>query len=459
MPHMSSIITLRGLCRWQILPSALLFLMCWWILFAPPPDLVLPSAPTDTAWLEQHQVRCLNDTLRGGLELSLVDVPRFVELFRDMAAGLDAAGIVWYPSYGTLLGLYRNCRFLPWEHDIDFQVPAEQFNLFGTMFLNPLMLYRFSRAVDGAILRNGNPSHYHYFMKYVSPFGNGGFKVMWGIPIQIYWGEVEVGFVHTLSTGEKFLATDPEYGWERLTGIDMRLCPFHWEGMWFRVPCNTAEVVTRAHGESWRTPIKLGVNNRLSNYMEAPVSEVIPGIYRFYVSVFIVCFAAVIVFVVVKWICASPLRFHSLTMERAFGKITNMIGLKPQFCTSAVPVVTVWVSAAVCFQAGWPYWLSCGQNYVCIFWPKTGVLFLDAILFFGGLLGLEPQSPFSLDGRKDGNTQPSSRVGLRSLPLVVVLVTVVFVDLHSLEHWRTRMFVTSGNLCCTWRWCWDQYGG
>lgn len=44
---------------------------------------------------------------------------------RQVFAALNAAGITWFVDHGTLLGLVREQRLLPWDHDIDLSIRLE----------------------------------------------------------------------------------------------------------------------------------------------------------------------------------------------------------------------------------------------------------------------------------------------------------------------------------------------
>ncbi len=46
------------------------------------------------------------------------------ELLFDVCGLLNREGIPWHLEGGTLLGLVRDGQLLPWDHDLDFSVPA-----------------------------------------------------------------------------------------------------------------------------------------------------------------------------------------------------------------------------------------------------------------------------------------------------------------------------------------------
>ncbi|XP_046329897.2 ribitol-5-phosphate transferase FKTN-like [Haliotis rufescens] len=166
-----------------------------------------------------------NSAERSGLTLHGAKV-----LYQAKRA-LDPLGVPFWLSFGTCLGWYRQCGFIPYTSDIDIEIPIQ----------------RYSTGILPAFLKAG------FKLLHVKGKMSDSFEMA----IKAHGIKIDVSFVYEEKTylwqggtdahdGKKYKYTFPKFD----------TCWTDFMGCRLRVPCPTLPYITAAYGKNWNTSVK-----------------------------------------------------------------------------------------------------------------------------------------------------------------------------------------------------------
>jgi phosphorylcholine metabolism protein LicD len=235
----------------------------------------------------------------------LDDEAALVSNLRDVKAVFDAAGIVFWLDYGTLLGVVREKRILPWETDIDLGILSENWNRIREVIPH-LLNIGFYVALTEAPIHGEERIRFMWMRRYGVNFDILVYKVdsknavafdvaddkgstnllirafRWThllLDNSIYFAtnrrvEEHVLFDYVFRTGARFLRLIPEQDRKKLASTAWRLRPVlgvrvarfvvpkrffkrlktvHAYGLEFHIPLDVDEYLSCHYGD-WRTP-------------------------------------------------------------------------------------------------------------------------------------------------------------------------------------------------------------
>eukprot|EP00746_Dinoflagellata_sp_MGD_P094801 gnl/MRDRNA2_/MRDRNA2_37844_c0_seq1.p1 gnl/MRDRNA2_/MRDRNA2_37844_c0~~gnl/MRDRNA2_/MRDRNA2_37844_c0_seq1.p1 ORF type:complete len:312 (+),score=5.38 gnl/MRDRNA2_/MRDRNA2_37844_c0_seq1:133-1068(+) len=279
-------------------------------------------------------------------------------------------------------------------------------------------------------MKRSYPGHFEHFLKYIVPFRN---RIQDILDIQIYSKWVDVVFIHAFSHENMFASNDPEKMWLNMTGLDLKLCPLHWEGIRIPIPCDTEACIAAFSGSDWRKPKKQGVNPRDRNFIEEPLSHRIPQWHLAGYTCFLVGCAASLASATSNAIQLILSFFISLACRTHDPRYRMYLFAMAPWLLSATMIFWTYF--------GWPsifYYRVTDGVYVSLLCRTVGSLFLQMLIGFGSVELLERTQ---LGSNKAGNdVQDKHRPRLTKayrLTIVVATFLSAFWDLYSLEHYRT----------------------
>jgi hypothetical protein len=151
--------------------------------------------------------------------------PQMGIVFAEAARILDAMGVTWWLSSGTLLGAVREGRLLPWDGDIDIGIWPKDVP-----------------AVRAAFIEEGWPFHRDYETQ-LWPYKD-------GVKIDIHPHFTEGDVVFKVHGVEQNLRMDyPAHLFS-----DMGMISFY--GRTVLIPSPAEEYLATQYGEGWRTPVQ-----------------------------------------------------------------------------------------------------------------------------------------------------------------------------------------------------------
>jgi lipopolysaccharide cholinephosphotransferase len=102
-------------------------------------------------------------------ELTDKNLQRARKLLFDVVDTFDQCNILYHLEGGTLLGLVRDGELLPWDHDVDISIPAEELvkmdGCFHKLFKKGYKVTKHKSKIDFGPIRKGN-----YQILKVKPF-------------------------------------------------------------------------------------------------------------------------------------------------------------------------------------------------------------------------------------------------------------------------------------------------
>ncbi|XP_071111455.1 ribitol-5-phosphate transferase FKTN-like [Haliotis cracherodii] len=166
-----------------------------------------------------------NPQKRSGIALHGAEV-----LYKTKRA-LDPLGIPFWLSFGTCLGWYRQCGFIPYTSDIDIEIPIQ----------------RYSTGILPAFLKVG------FQLLHVKGKMSDSFEMAFkthGIKIDVCFVYEEKTYLWLGGTdahdGKKYKYIFPKFD----------TCWTDFMGCRLRIPCPTLPYITAAYGKNWNTSVK-----------------------------------------------------------------------------------------------------------------------------------------------------------------------------------------------------------
>lgn len=186
--------------------------------------------------------------MAGNLTLEGKNAARAIKMMKHVSSVLDKVGIPYILEAGTLLGVVRENRLLPWDNDVDFTITKEYEDL--------LLKNKWRFILKGYYVRL---KKYHRDMKY---FKKGEPRILrvkhlnvWklfkkDVVLEIFIKK-KIGdeYFWTVGVKDPVLKSVPETFYDNHTTI-------LFEGKEFSVPKDYIGYLVCHYGENWRIPVK-----------------------------------------------------------------------------------------------------------------------------------------------------------------------------------------------------------